>query len=114
MGMREDCKHYQSRTYSDGEAARVCALDMAPEAPWRCPDGCVGFERRMIDAGWNYGSLAEKPVEAEPIGDPADFADLLAQADDIVNEIAPEELARIEKERHNKTHSFWAKRKRRG
>ena len=26
-------------------------LDLAPEAPWRCPEECPRYERRMIDAG---------------------------------------------------------------
>ena len=48
--MREECKHFQSRTYSDGEVARFCVLDLAPEAPWRCPDDCSRYERRLADA----------------------------------------------------------------
>ena len=50
VAMREECKHFQSRTYSSGEVARMCELDLAPEAPWRCPDECPAFERRLADA----------------------------------------------------------------
>ena len=57
MTMRVDCRHYQSRTYANGEAVRKCVLDLAPEAPWRCPADCPKYERKMIDAGWQYGSL---------------------------------------------------------
>ena len=57
MPMRMDCKNYESRTYANGEVVRKCRIDLAPEAPWRCPDDCVGYERRMIDAGWQVGSL---------------------------------------------------------
>ena len=59
VGMRTDCKHYESRTYQSGDIVRKCRIDLAPEAPWKCPDDCPGYERRMIDAGWQYGSLAD-------------------------------------------------------
>ena len=39
MPMRQDCKFFESRTYANGETVRKCDLDLAPEAPWRCPDG---------------------------------------------------------------------------
>jgi hypothetical protein len=91
MPMREDCRHYQSRTYESGEVARFCVLDMAPEAPWRCPDNCPVYERRLADAGWTHGSLVEPPVEDEPGGVPAaDAADVLESAEDIVDAVAPE------------------------
>jgi len=41
--MRTDCKNYESRTYDDGETVRKCNLDLAPEAPWRCPEHCSGY-----------------------------------------------------------------------
>ena len=50
MPMREECKHFQSRTYASGEVARFCVLDLAPEAPWRCPADCASYERRLADA----------------------------------------------------------------
>ena len=86
--MRTDCKHYESRTYSSGEAVRKCILDLAPEAPWNCPVDCPRYERRKIDAGWQYGSLA-KGFEASPpepeVAMNADVAALLDEAEDIVN-----------------------------
>ena len=91
--MRKDCRNYESRTYKSGEIVRKCALDLAPEAPWRCPEACSGFQPRRYDAGWQYGSLG-KPgtqVESEPEG--SDIAALLDQAEDIVNAAAPELLA---------------------
>jgi hypothetical protein len=88
--MRVDCKYYESRTYSSGEVVRKCRIDLAPEAPWRCPDDCVGYERRMIDAGWQVGSL-EKGYEApEPEPEGADIAALLDEAEEIVNAAAPD------------------------
>jgi hypothetical protein len=93
MAMRTDCKHYESRTYSSGEVVRKCRIDLAPEAPWRCPDDCVGYERRMIDAGWQVGSLEKgyDVPEAEPEG--ADIAALLDAAEEIVNSAAPDILS---------------------
>ena len=35
--MRQDCKHYESRTYPNGETVRKCDLDLAPEAQVGCP-----------------------------------------------------------------------------
>jgi len=86
--MRTDCKHYESRTYASGEAVRKCLLDLAPEAPWNCPVDCPRYERRKIDAGWQYGSLAKgmEPSPAEPeVAMNADVAALLDEAEDIVN-----------------------------
>ena len=90
MPMREECKNFESRTYANGETVRKCNLDLAPDAPWRCPDDCVGYERRMIDAGWQVGSLEQgyDVPEAEPAGE--DIARLLDEAEDIVNSAAPE------------------------
>lgn len=96
--MRSNCKHYESRTYATGEVVRKCRLDLAPEAPWRCPEPCDGFVARRIDAGWQYGSLvagvAASP-EPEPTGE--DVAALLDSAEDIVNAAAPEVLAEFER-----------------
>ncbi|MCL6092189.1 MAG: hypothetical protein M1435_04515 [Actinobacteria bacterium] len=49
MPMREDCRHFQSRTYASGEVARFCVLNLAPEAPWRCPRDCPRYQRDIID-----------------------------------------------------------------
>lgn len=97
MPMRTDCRHYESRSYRSGEVVRKCRLDLAPEAPWRCPDDCPAFEKRRMDVGWQYGSLsaAVRPTEAEPDG--ADVAALLDQAEEIVNTAAPDILAEYEK-----------------
>ena len=90
MPMRTDCKNYESRTYANGEVVRKCRVDLAPEAPWRCPESCVGYERRMIDAGWQVGSLSEgyKKPDPEPSGE--DVSALLDAAEDIVNAAAPD------------------------
>ena len=84
--MRTDCKHYESRTYASGDIVRKCRIDLAPEAPWKCPENCAGYERRMIDAGWTYGSLgaAHAPAD-EPPPLAGDAAKLLDEAEDIIN-----------------------------
>jgi hypothetical protein len=94
--MRSDCRHYESRTYDSGEVVRRCKLDLAPEAPWRCPDECPSFTKRRMDAGWHYGSLrgAGEAPEAEPAGD--DVAALLDATEGIVNAAAPDIVADFE------------------
>src|SRR5271163_3737705 len=87
--MREECKHFQSRTYASGEVARFCLLDLAPEAPWRCPENCPSYERRLADAGWTHGDLVEPALEEEPdVG--GNVATLLDEAENIVNAVVPE------------------------
>lgn len=90
--MRVDCKYYESRTYGSGEVVRKCRIDLAPEAPWRCPVDCTGYARRMIDAGWHVGSLNTRGASsvAEPVGE--DVAALLEAAEEVVNSAAPEIL----------------------
>jgi hypothetical protein len=98
VSMRQDCRHYESRTYANGEMVRKCKLDLAPEAPWRCPDDCPSFNRRMFDAGWQVGTIGQAlgtPVESEPMGQ--DVAALLDEAEDIVNAAAPDILAEFDK-----------------
>jgi hypothetical protein len=103
--MRVDCRHYQSRTYANGEAVRKCVLDLAPEAPWRCPADCPKYERKMIDAGWQYGSLRpENEPESEPASsmNAADVAALLDEAESIVNDAGFELLAEQERKASRK------------
>jgi hypothetical protein len=105
MGMRSDCRHYESRTYDSGEAVRKCRLDLAPEAPWRCPDDCPSFELRRIDVGWQYGSLASAALPATPeppTPHDASVAALLDEAEDIVNSVAPDIIAEFERKQAKK------------
>jgi hypothetical protein len=101
MPMREDCKHFQSRTYSSGEAARFCVLDLAPEAPWRCPADCAAYERRLVDVTWDHGGLVEPPLEDEPDVPGEAVASLLDSAEDIVNAVAPQALNEVRSQRKN-------------
>src|SRR4051812_10669596 len=98
MPMRQDCKQFESRTYPNGETVRKCDLDLAPEAPWRCPDNCAAFQPRMADVNWQHGSLVTPPTPAEPLsvtaGDPSVGA-LLDEAENIVNSVVDETTAEV-------------------
>ena len=74
--MRQDCKHFESRTYPNGETVRKCDLDLAPEAPWRCPADCPKFQRRLADVNWSHGTLVTPPTPDEPFdaASPDDFS----------------------------------------
>ncbi len=86
MPMRTECKNFESRTYPNGDTVRKCNLDLAPEAPWRCPDNCPGYERRLADAAWTHGSLVVPPTPPEPPSlDDGSAAALLDEAENILN-----------------------------
>lgn len=104
MPMRQDCKYFESRTYSNGDTVRKCDLDLAPEAPWRCPDDCPKYTRRMADVNWSYGSLVtpKVPPEPESLGRDESIGDLLDAAEDIVNSAASEIIADIDTERRKR------------
>ena len=112
--MREECVHFQSRTYASGEVARFCVLDLAPEAPWRCPENCPSYRRRMADVGWVHGSLVEPALEEEPGTGGTDVAELLGSAEAIVNGVAPDVLdeVRAEDARKERSTNRWWRRKR--
>jgi hypothetical protein len=109
--MREECKHFQSRTYDSGEVARFCVLDLAPEAPWKCPDNCPSYARRLADVGWAHGTLVEPALESMPDVPGEDAAKLLDQAEDIVNAIGPEVLADVRKDDERKNGRWWRRRR---
>ncbi len=104
--MRVECKHYESRTYANGDTVRKCDLDLAPEAPWRCPPDCPKYERRLADAAWSWGTLANPPSPAEPpgLGD-GTAAALLEEAEEILNAAGPRIVAEVEAERARRP--FW-------
>ena len=112
--MREECVHFQSRTYASGEVARFCVLDLAPEAPWRCPENCPSYRRRMADVGWVHGSLVEPALKEEPGTGGTDVAELLGSAEAIVNGVAPDVLdeVRAEDARKERSTNRWWRRKR--
>jgi len=100
--MREDCRFYESRTYNSGEVVRMCRLDLAPDAPWKCPDNCPKFARRTFDAGWTVAPLVPTPVPPAPpeVGDGA--SELLDAAEDIINAIGPDVLKDIKRQREGR------------
>ncbi|HET7489565.1 MAG TPA: hypothetical protein VFJ85_16680 [Acidimicrobiales bacterium] len=99
MPMRVNCKHYETRTYGSGETVHMCRLDLAPDAPWRCPEDCPRFEVRAFDAGWTQGSLARKAEPEDPPRIDEETAHLLDQAEDIINAVGPEILDEVERQR---------------
>ncbi|MEM7285569.1 MAG: hypothetical protein AAF480_04385 [Actinomycetota bacterium] len=52
MAVRDDCRHYSSRTLSSGEQVRRCRLGVNEEAPFGCPEDCLFFEPRKMGTGW--------------------------------------------------------------
>ncbi|QGG95915.1 hypothetical protein [Actinomarinicola tropica] len=109
MPMRQECKNFESRTYPTGDTVRKCHLDLAPEAPWRCPDPCAGFERRLVDVDWQHGTLVTPPTPDEPstLGTDDSIARLLDEAEDIVNAAGPQILAEIDAETRRRP--LWAR-----
>ena len=102
--MRIECKNFESRTYANGETVRKCNLDLAPDAPWRCPENCRAFERRP-DAGWTYGSMVAPTVPPEPPGlDDGSAAAVLDEAEDFLNSIGAQVAAEVEQSRQQPQH----------
>jgi hypothetical protein len=106
--MRQECKHFESRTYRNGETVRKCDLDLAPDAPWRCPENCPKYERRMADVNWAHGSLVTPSTPDEPPGlDDGSAAALLDEAEDFLNEVGPRVRAEYEVELSRRRPSRW-------
>ncbi|MGH9106056.1 MAG: hypothetical protein ACRDZX_09495 [Acidimicrobiales bacterium] len=82
--------------------ARFCVLNLAPEAPWRCPAQCPRYQRDVIDGTFVVGSLSRPRVESEPDLPEGEMAQLLDAADFIVSAAGPEIVAEIERERHSR------------
>ena len=77
----------------------MCELDLAPEAPWRCPDPCPSFQPRLADVNWVHGSLVTPPPTDEPEGFDADSIEVLDEAEAIVNAVAPDIISEVDHER---------------
>ena len=104
MPMRTNCRHYETRSYGNGETVRKCNLDLAPEAPWRCPESCPEYSPRRLDAAWDHGSLGLRDFAEEPdsLGDDDSIAALLDAAEDIVNAAGPDILSELDAEQGGK------------
>jgi len=69
MGVREDCRHYSSRTKGEDVVQR-CRLGVNVEAPFACPDDCVFLEARSVsETGWMVDD-PDDPDDPGPVGDP--------------------------------------------
>ena len=114
MGMREECKHFQSRTYSSGDVARFCSLGNAPDQPFSCPSDCMTYEPRMADVGWSHGSLVSPPPVATPESSREDREAVLAAAAEIVDGIAASAFADRRRELDDQAARDQSDRSRRG
>ena len=113
MPMRQECKHFESRTYANGETVRKCNLVLARDAPWRCPADCAKFERRP-DAGWTYGSMVSPVTPEEPPGlDDGSAAAVLDEAEDFLRSIGPGVLADVQSQQEQAKRGGWPRRFRR-
>ncbi len=109
MAMREECKNFQSRTYASGETARYCTIDLAPEAPWKCPSDCPGFQPRMADVAWVHGSLISPPAEEAPkTAALPETQSMLQEAEQIVSASFPEAALEV---RHKRRRGLFGWRK---
>lgn len=62
--VREDCRHYSSRSTAAGDVLQRCRLSANEEMPFACPVGCLFFEARKIsEAGW---LRLDRPDDDEP------------------------------------------------
>ena len=103
MSMRTDCRHFESRTYKNGDTVRGCKLGLAPEAPWRCPADCPKFDRRAMDVGWTHGTLVTGAAPAAPASlDDGSAAAILSEAESIINAIAPDVVSDLERGKSKK------------
>jgi hypothetical protein len=108
--MRQDCKYFESRTYPNGDAVRKCDLDLAPEAPWRCPEDCSKYTKRLVDVNWQHGTLVTPSTPAEPASladNDGSIAALLDAAEEIVNAAGPQIMADVHEERMRDATPKW-------
>jgi hypothetical protein len=101
--MREDCKFFQRRMSRAGDPVSFCALDLAPEAPWRCPEDCRRYEKVP---GTRDDTSPGIPHEALAAG----AAGVLGSAEEIIGRLAPEleaEEQRQEKARRVAEDKWW-------
>ncbi len=108
--MRVECKHYESRTYPNGDTVRKCGLDLAPEAPWRCPDDCPRYERRLASAGWHVGSVAPPKTPEEPEAE--GIAELFASTREVLESALPDAIAERERAKKPRWRRFLDRRDR--
>jgi uncharacterized protein (DUF3084 family) len=65
MAVRDDCRHYSTRTTSAGDVVQRCRLGANLEAPFACPDDCVFLEARAVtETGWQLTDPDDDPDTA--------------------------------------------------
>ena len=107
MPMRIECKNFESRSYPNGDTVRKCNLDLAPDAPWRCPENCPKYERRLADVAWTHGTLVVPPTPPEPSGlDDGSAAAVLDEAEGILNAAGSSIRAEVDAENAAKPSVF--------
>jgi hypothetical protein len=105
--MRQECRHFESRSYPNGDTVRKCNLDLAPDAPWRCPADCPRFELRLC-VGWTYGSMVAPATPDEPPGlDDGSAAALLDEAEDFLNSVGEQVLREVRAEQAKAAEPGW-------
>jgi hypothetical protein len=107
MPMREDCRHFESRTYDSGEVARYCVLGLAPDQPWRCPEHCPRYEPSLIEGGFVQGSLARPDVEDEPDEPPGEAESVLEDAEAIVEAAEHDVVLDLQKAEGSGSRRWW-------
>jgi hypothetical protein len=106
--MRGDCRYFQKRIYGTGETVQFCALGLAPEAPWRCPQGCPRFEKRVAEVRWSEAGegAGDSVMVPEPDLAPG-AAELLGAAQGIIRAAGPEIVAEHERRRRRQASGPW-------
>jgi hypothetical protein len=58
--VRQDCRHYSTRSTPGGDAVQRCRVGANDEAPFACPEHCLFFEPRSVTStGWVSPSTGE-------------------------------------------------------
>jgi hypothetical protein len=53
MTVRDDCRHYATRTLASGDKLERCKLGVNEDTPFSCPAECLFFEPRSgMTTGW--------------------------------------------------------------
>ena len=94
--------NFESRTYAERRDRAEVQPRPRPDAPWRCPDDCPQYERRLADVDWTprlARHARRRPPSRPDLDDGDDVAALLDEAEDIVNSVGPEVMAEVGIER---------------
>ena len=53
MAVRDDCRHYSTRSLATGDRVEKYRLSVNDDPPFACPEGCLFFEPRAgMSVGW--------------------------------------------------------------